>query len=107
MIINKVSAINGNEYLAKCSLTTLKSLSKAEYKTEITYCTTFVRGIIDSHYATTSYYKTDKMFCIPSGESYMTLTGEIISQLEQKDKYLNESFAGLVMVYLGRAFPCK
>ena len=101
------AALTGQEYLALCSLETLKSLQKPAQEARMAFCTGFVRGVIHGHYVTSKYYDKDPLFCIPSERTYMELTGEVVSRLGVEKTNLDKPVSGLAIVYFSRAFPCE
>lgn len=101
--------MTGKEYLAECSLQRLEKLdSKDErYGLAVTFCTTLIRGIIAGHIDTASFYEKPRLICIPPEQTFIQITGHVVGGLETEKTYLDQSIAGLAIVYLSRVYPCK
>ena len=105
-LVNNAFSVSAKEYIAKCAIDELEKLSTPEYTRTMEYCSSVVREIVDSYYATTASEKKDKLFCLPNNIEDVTLTGTVIVRLQREKKYIDEPLVVLVYLYLGLEYPC-
>ena len=105
-LVNNAFSVSAKEYIAKCAIAELEKLSTAEYTRTMEYCSSVVRDIVDSYYATTASDQKDRFFCLPDNIEDVELTGTVIVRLQREKRYIDEPLVVLVYFYLGLKYPC-